>query len=154
MRKPGAKAIVCYQNKFLLVLRDNDPDIAYPNKWNLPGGGINEGESPEAGMKRELEEEINLKQPNLVYTGTTTYDDGSLVYRYFCNLTDQQFNEIKLLSEGQRLDWFTLDEALGLIEKNGYSPYLSAYLQKFAKDIRVFLEGGNEVKPTDTILSV
>ncbi len=46
-RKPGAKAIVVYKGKILLVLRDNIPTIAHPNTWNMPGGGIDEGPVPE-----------------------------------------------------------------------------------------------------------
>ncbi len=44
IRKPGAKAIVVYKDKLCLVLRDNNPAIAHPNKWNTPGGAIEEGE--------------------------------------------------------------------------------------------------------------
>lgn len=36
--KHGAKAFVIYNNKILLVLRDNKPDIPNPNTWNFPGG--------------------------------------------------------------------------------------------------------------------
>ncbi len=154
MKKPGAKAVVCYGGKFLLVLRDNDPSIAYPNKWNLPGGGLGDNEKPEDAIVRELGEEINLTNPNLIYTGTTTYTDGSVVYRFFCDLTNEQFKNIKLLHEGQRLDWFTVDEALGLIEKNEYSPYLASYLKNFAKSIGLFLDGKYNISPTDTVLSI
>jgi len=52
MRKPGVKAIVCRKGKILLILRDNVPTIAYPNKWNLPGGGIEDNEAPEITSAR------------------------------------------------------------------------------------------------------
>ncbi len=154
MKKPGAKAIITHEGKILLVLRDNTPTIAYPNKWNLPGGGIEDGESPTAAMTRELEEEIGLKNPDLVYAGTTTYTDKSLVHRFFCEVTHPQFKTITLLSEGQRLQWFTLDEALDLIDQDGYSPYFAVYLKMFTEDIRSFLNGTHSIVPTDTDLSV
>ncbi|MBC7864020.1 MAG: NUDIX domain-containing protein, partial [Bacteroidia bacterium] len=35
------------ENKILLYLRDNKPGIPFPNHWDLFGGHIEEGESPE-----------------------------------------------------------------------------------------------------------
>lgn len=154
MKKPGVKAVVCRHGKILLILRDNNPAIAYPNKWNLPGGGIEDGETPEAAIRRELEEEINLIDSQLVYVGTTTYSDGSLVCRYFCEVTDVQFSNIKLGDEGQRLGWFTPDEVMAMIKEDAYSPYLAVYFEKFIDTIRLFLEGKRDVEPADTILNI
>ena len=154
MRKPGVKAIVCRKGKILLILRDNDPTIAYPNKWNLPGGGIEDGEAPETAMRRELDEEINLKDLQLTYVGTTSYSEGSLVYRFFCEVTDEQFASIKLVSEGQRLGWFTPDEVMAMIKENAYSPYLAVYFEKFIEPIRLFLGGKHDIEPMDTRLEV
>ena len=45
-----------------MVLRDNIPTIAYPNTWNTPGVGIENGESPREAIVRELQEEIDLNR--------------------------------------------------------------------------------------------
>jgi ADP-ribose pyrophosphatase YjhB (NUDIX family) len=41
------------RTKFLIILEDN-------GLWELPGGGLNWGESPEACLKREIHEEMGL----------------------------------------------------------------------------------------------
>lgn len=130
MRKPGSKAIVFNSGKICLVLRDNNPAIPHPNKWNSPGGGIEEGETPLEGIKRELKEEIDLDPSEVISAGTTIYSDGSLVYRFFCPVTDEERVAIKLISEGQKLEWFTLEECLELADRGEFSPYMARYFDR------------------------
>jgi 8-oxo-dGTP diphosphatase len=55
-RRPRAGALVAiYVGKALLLVRSS-----YRTAWNLPGGGIHRGETPEAAARRELAEEIGL----------------------------------------------------------------------------------------------
>lgn len=53
------------KNHILLVLRNREPGI---DKWALPGGFIETGESPAEAAKRELEEETGIQAsgPELV----------------------------------------------------------------------------------------
>ena len=44
---------------FLLAQRPPGDPLA--GKWELPGGKLELGESPEAGLRRELEEELGIK---------------------------------------------------------------------------------------------
>jgi 8-oxo-dGTP pyrophosphatase MutT (NUDIX family) len=55
---------ILYQGKsFLMQLRDDVAGIAYPGHWGLFGGHLEVGETPEAGLKRELLEEIGYEPP-------------------------------------------------------------------------------------------
>lgn len=51
----GAKAVVASASGTLLVKERHDDGRAF---WTLPGGGVEAGESPAAGLERELREEL------------------------------------------------------------------------------------------------
>lgn len=54
-----AMAILYQNEQFLMQLRDDIPGILYPGCWGLFGGHLESGETPEVGLTREVEEEIN-----------------------------------------------------------------------------------------------
>ncbi len=149
-RKPGVKAVVIHEGKILLVLRDNIPTISYPNTWNTPGGGIDEGESPKEAIVRELQEEINLLPKEVIDTGTTTYTDGSVVHRFFVPVSDQEFSSIYLVSEGQKIGWFTLDELFQL----EVSPHSMVYYKAHEQQIRDLLDGKRDFVSVNSELKI
>ena len=99
MKKPGAKAFIVYNKKLLLILRDNNPNISFPNTWNLPGGGIEEGESGIEAIKRELQEEISVIPKNIIELGQQTFEDDSVVFRYLVKLSLDEHQNLKLGDE-------------------------------------------------------
>ena len=149
-RKPGAKAIVIYNGKILLVLRDNNPAIAHPNTWNTPGGGIEEGESPEEALVRELQEEIGLTPSSVISLGTTTYTDGSLVHRFYVPVADDEFASIHLVGEGQKIGWYTFEELLEL----NVSPYSFVYYTTHEQDIKEIISGKYDFTPRHDVLDI
>ena len=54
-----AIAMIECDGRWLLQLRDDIEGILYPGQWALFGGHLDPGETPEAALSRELEEEIN-----------------------------------------------------------------------------------------------
>ncbi|NBZ86589.1 NUDIX hydrolase [Stagnihabitans tardus] len=57
----GAKLALLLGDHVLAYLRDDVPDLAWAGMWDLPGGGREGEESPEACALRELEEEFGLR---------------------------------------------------------------------------------------------
>jgi 8-oxo-dGTP diphosphatase len=80
-----AVAIIYQNDKYLMQLRDNNPKIIHPGVWGLFGGHLEPRESPEAGLKRELIEEINYPVQKL--TKFRCYTDQKIIrYVFSCPL--------------------------------------------------------------------
>jgi 8-oxo-dGTP pyrophosphatase MutT (NUDIX family) len=76
-----AIAILYQDNKFLMQLRDNIPNIPYPGHWALFGGHIEPGETPDIAVQREILEEIGYILPPFVEFGC--YPDEKVVRHVF-----------------------------------------------------------------------
>src|ERR1700760_4096921 len=55
-----ATGIAVFQDDKLLVVRRVADDDFLAGEWELPGGGVDSGETIEQGATRELQEETNL----------------------------------------------------------------------------------------------
>lgn len=56
-----ATALLFDRNHQLLIyLRDDKPEISFPNHWDMFGGHVEVGETPEQALVRELKEELNI----------------------------------------------------------------------------------------------
>jgi len=59
----GAKVALFIGDRLLITLRDDRPDIPFPNMWDFPGGGREGEETPFETMARETFEEVALVVP-------------------------------------------------------------------------------------------
>lgn len=59
----GAKVALLCDGDLLTYLRDDKPELAWGNMWDLPGGGREGEESAEGCVLREVEEEFGLALP-------------------------------------------------------------------------------------------
>jgi len=68
----------------LLQLRD-EKTTKYPLHWSLFGGGVEEGESDDEALYRELEEELLLKKEDIIelrQLGSYSFKDNSQTLYY------------------------------------------------------------------------
>lgn len=76
-----AIAILPFEGKFLMQLRDNIPTIPSPGLWGLFGGHMETGETPEIAVKREILEEIGYQIQDLNKFGC--YNDDRVTRHIF-----------------------------------------------------------------------
>lgn len=117
---PGNAAvalIVLDNNCYLCQLRSQISGIFYPNHWGLFGGGVEEGESPEDGLKRELQEELKLEIDSPKYFTEFSFDFsfrglGMVWRRYYVVPFDSSKTGMLELGEGSAFKAFTAMEIL------------------------------------------
>jgi 8-oxo-dGTP diphosphatase len=81
MIKIGGLIITNDKGEILLMKRDNKNTIPFPDTWDIFGGHVEEGETPEEGMKREIREELEWN--------VTSY---SFFRKYSCYTGDVHIN--------------------------------------------------------------
>ena len=96
----------------LLYLRDNKPEIPFPDHWDLIGGHIEEGETPEEALVREVKEELDIDLKEYIFYKKyeclygDAYDNIKYIYSGKINLP---IEEVTLL-EGVRPQYFSRSE--------------------------------------------
>jgi len=139
LRRRAARVVLLNDRGELLLLRAHDPaDRAKTPWWEIPGGGIDPGESSEAGARRELREETGIdarigpviwRQHNVFDFGGLHFDQQEYIHIAWCEgspafaPTHLEWLEAQAF-EGHR--WWTLDELLASDE-----PVLPPRLREF-----------------------
>ncbi|MEQ8403164.1 MAG: (deoxy)nucleoside triphosphate pyrophosphohydrolase [Roseitalea porphyridii] len=100
----AACALVDRDNRILLSRRP--PGKAMAGLWEFPGGKIEAGETPEAALLRELEEELAVRTEASCLAplsfASHAYDDFHLLMPlYIC----RKYQGIPVSREGQTLKW-------------------------------------------------
>lgn len=102
----GAKLVLTCGDGLLLLLRDDIPTIQWPGHWDLPGGGREGDETPEACALRELEEETGLRLAPERLRGRaqpSVNRPGGVAWVFRGELTPQEVAAVRLGDEGQEL---------------------------------------------------
>ncbi|MFT4084070.1 MAG: NUDIX domain-containing protein [Nocardioides sp.] len=112
--RAGAMAIVVTPAGVLLHLRDDKPWIPHPGCWSLFGGAVEEGESPEVTVVRELAEELGLSgvECKAMWRVVDREGDGRLLTIF--EATTDRDREDMILTEGQAAQVFDIEVALSL----------------------------------------
>lgn len=130
--QPVVLGVLRHKDKYLLTKR-NDRLQNYHGKWQLPGGGLDFGESLEDCVRREMREELALviedvrlipKIYHRVYKDEWHGVLISFLHEFAITPTKIILNE-----EASEYGWFTVEEA----EKLESFPYVLEYIQEAHK---------------------
>jgi 8-oxo-dGTP diphosphatase len=120
------------KGEFLLYLRDEKPGIPFPHHWDLIGGHIEEGETPEEALVREVKEELDydLKDYKLFKEYLCLEGDAYPNIKYiYSGKINLPIEEITLL-EGDRLQYFAKEQIPNVKFANILEKIVSDYIHK------------------------
>ena len=103
-------AIIIQDNKFLVLKRASDSQFA-PNEWELVSGFMDNGETAEQTILREVKEELNVSGSILKSLPIYEMNDNDgrwVVIPYLVLLDDNK--TIKISDEHSELKWMTIEE--------------------------------------------
>ena len=105
----SAHAVLLLGEKYILQLRDSNPDIAAPGQWSLFGGMKKTGETPLEAISREIYEELSIQPAEFHYLWFADYFsafEGEVIRTwFFFSDVGSVWSEHKLL-EGQSIGIF------------------------------------------------
>lgn len=119
-----AKAVIVNDDGQVLVLKRDKNSKFFPGQYDLPGGGVNDGEEIEAALAREIEEELGIQAeigPVINLVDFNTERDGRSVYvKGVRFLALHRGGEVKLSDEHEEFEWMDMNRALELFQGEGY----------------------------------
>jgi len=100
----GVSGIVIKNGNFLVTQRNDT------KAWTLPGGGLENGESPEDAVKREVKEETGLEIEPLSLTGIYVRNKwrNNLLFVYKCKIVS---GALKKSAETDDFKWLKISNA-------------------------------------------
>lgn len=120
-------------NQVLMYLRDDKPDILYPNQWCLLGGMIEPDETSAECIVREIDEEIGIQLDPATVTHLCTRDLDFGIEHTFTAPADFDINDV-VLTEGQALAWFSQSEAASTDLAYGDNAILDTFFGALEKE--------------------
>ncbi|MCD4706894.1 MAG: NUDIX domain-containing protein [Candidatus Sabulitectum sp.] len=125
----GAFAIICNQEDQVLLSHRTDHDV-----WNMPGGGVESGESPWDAVVREVLEEtglaVEVKRLIGIYAKT---DQNDIVFSFECSVIE---GNLVTTDESDENAYFKVDE----LPENLLTKQRERIFDYFSKQIPVYLK--------------
>ena len=112
--KACAGALVMRGDKVLLVKRGIEP---FKDYWDIPGGFLEQGEAPEDGAIREIEEETGLliELTEILGIFMDQYGNRNTATLNICYLAHIIGGQAQASSDAEELRWFSVHELPELI---------------------------------------
>lgn len=116
-------------NELLLHLRDDIPEIIYPNYWTVPGGMRENNETAEEAATREVLEETGFRAGKLrLFAHTIDTDGRNELISVYEGKIDKDISEL-VLNEGADMQYFAFSKIAHL----KIIPFVKKVLQKYAE---------------------
>jgi len=119
-------AIILRDNKILVTQRSEKMNL--PLKWEFPGGKIEENETPENCLLREIKEELNLEIELLEKLEVKCFNYNTFSINLIPFISKYLAGEI-VLAEHKNFKWLTKEELKFLDWASADIPVLEEFLK-------------------------
>ena len=109
-----------------------NPDRNAGGLWEFPGGKVEVGESPEAALRRELKEELNVDVSVGVFVDQSLSDVGSVRIELSCYAAEFEGDDPVSSSDHDAMTWVPLTELSSLQWAPGDVPLLEGLPERLA----------------------
>jgi 8-oxo-dGTP diphosphatase len=119
------------QKEVLLQQRDHTPGLPFAGYWTMPGGAVEDGETPEEAIHRELVEEIDMDVPlELWQVYERPGPNLTVIAQYvYTGRIEQEASRIAV-NEGQALRYANSRDLLELPIAFGFDKLLGDYFSR------------------------
>ena len=100
-------AILFNDDKLLIAQRKSKDKL--PDKWEFPGGKVENDETPEECLKREMKEEFGIDVSVGKFLGESVYHYDHISIRLLAYRTFWDAGEIKIRAH-QSIEWVTINQ--------------------------------------------
>ena len=132
----GVKALIRNKHGKVLVLHTNMVKLpkGVTDHWDLPGGRLQKGQDLEETLRREIKEEIGIKEIKILKLLDASiakmrihFEHGLILFTFLCTIYDQH---IELTDdEHSEFDWFSPKEAGKLLS----TKFSDEFVEKLVK---------------------
>lgn len=102
-----AAALILKDNKVFSARRKEGGHLS--GYWEFPGGKLEEGESPEQCLARELKEELKINVRIGPYIGESVFDYGTTIVRLIAYEVEHLAGTIELVDHDE-MRWLSFNE--------------------------------------------
>jgi 8-oxo-dGTP diphosphatase len=129
----GAKLALYLGARLAVILRDDDPAIAFPGAWDFPGGGREGDETPIDCVLRETREELGLIVPaGAIRWGRSYVVEQSRRWFFVAYMPARTADHVVFGDEGQH--WALMDQA-AFVGHSAAVPVLQDRLRGYLEDM-------------------
>lgn len=110
----GAKLALYLGRQLAVILRDATPGLIFADHWDLPGGGREANEAPQACALRECHEELGLiVPPEAIVWGRSFREGADTKWFFVAQLPHEAASRVIFGDEGQEWRLMTEESFLG-----------------------------------------
>lgn len=119
------KAVVLNNQGKILILQRPDDDYSRPSGWDLMGGGLDEGENPIVGVRREIREETGIEAGEIKPIHVASFKEADGCFVVMIGFKEKALlDEVKLSSEHKQYKWVIKEEFLEIDIPDTYKMFV------------------------------